>query len=66
MNLPHLSYIFCKMEPLGTDFKTVACSIIGALLLIEVQIGKKGTKNSKYHLQLGLTAACTKIIMEAR
>ena len=23
-NLPHFSYIFCKPEPLGTEFKTVA------------------------------------------
>ena len=23
-DLPHLSYIFCKPEPLGTEFKTVA------------------------------------------
>ena len=36
-NLPHLSYIFRKPEPLGTEFKTVACSIIGTLLFIEFQ-----------------------------
>ena len=45
-NLPHLSYIFRKPEPLGTDCKTVACSFIGALLLIESQRGKKGMKKS--------------------
>ena len=39
-NLPHLSYIFRKPEPLGTEFKTVACSVTGALLFIEVQMGK--------------------------
>ena len=33
-NLPHLSYIFRKPEPLGTEFKTVACSVTGALLFI--------------------------------
>ena len=36
-NLPHLSYIFRKPEPLGTESNTVACSITGALLFIEVQ-----------------------------
>ena len=36
-NLPHLSYIFRKPDPLGTKFKTVACSATGALLFIEVQ-----------------------------
>ena len=33
-NLPHLSYTFRKPEPLGTEFKTVACSVTGALLSI--------------------------------
>ena len=45
-NLPHLSYIFQKPEPLGTEFKTVACSVTGALLFIEVQRGKEGMKYS--------------------
>ena len=26
-NLPHLSYIFRKSETLGTEFKTVTCSV---------------------------------------
>ena len=39
-NLPHLSYIFCKPEPLGVEFKTVACSVKGVFIFIEVQIGK--------------------------
>ena len=47
-NLPHLSYMFCKPEPPGTDFKTLACYVTGALLFIEVQRGKEGVKHSKY------------------
>ena len=43
-NLLHLSTIFRKPEPLGTEFKTVACSVIGALLFIEVQRVKEGMK----------------------
>ena len=43
-NLPLLSYIFHKPEPLGTEFKVVACSITGFLLFIEVQRGKEGMK----------------------
>ena len=39
-NLPHLSYIFRKPDPLGTEFKKVACYVTGALLFIEVHIGK--------------------------
>ena len=26
-DLPHLSYIFCKPEPLGTEINMVACSV---------------------------------------
>ena len=36
-NLAHLSYILRKLDPPGTEFKTLACSITGALLLIEFQ-----------------------------
>ena len=64
-NLPHLSYIFRKPEPLGTDFKTVDCSVTGALLFIEVKRGKEGMKDSRYQQNIGATAACTKWMMEA-
>ena len=33
-NLPHLSYILRKPDPLGTEFNTVAFSVTGALLSI--------------------------------
>ena len=64
-NLPHLSYIFRKQEPLGTDFKKVACSATGALLYIESHRGKEETKHRNYQQYLGATAACTKRMMEA-
>ena len=35
-DLPHLSYIFRKLEPLETEFNTVACSVTGVLLFIGV------------------------------
>ena len=63
-NLPHLSYIFRKTDPLGTNFKTVACSLTGALLFIEVLRGKEGMKDSRYQQELGDTAACTKRMMK--
>ena len=62
-NLPHLSYILCKPEPLGAEFNTVACSVTGALILIEFQRGKEGMNHSKYQKDIGETAACTKRIM---
>ena len=63
-NLPHLSYIFRKPEPLGTEFKTVAWSVTGALLFIEVQRGKEGIKDRRYQQELRATAACTKRMVE--
>ena len=63
-NLPHLSYILRKMEPLGIEFKTVACYVTGELLLIEVQRGKEGMKHNKYQKELGATEACTKRMTE--
>ena len=33
-NLPHLSYIYRKSEPLGEEFKTVTCSVTGVLFFI--------------------------------
>ena len=64
-NLPHLSYIFCKTELLGTEFNTVAYYVKWALLFIEVQRGKEGMKERRYQQDLEATAACTKRMMEA-
>ena len=63
--LPHLSYIFCKTEPMGDEFKTVARSITGTLIFKGIHIGKEGTNKSNYHLQLGVSAACMKRTIES-
>ena len=63
--LSHLSYIFRKPGPLGMDFNTVSCYVTWGLVLIEIHINKEDTNNSKYHIQLGTTADCTKRMMEA-
>ena len=63
-NLPHLSYMFRKLEPLGTELKTVVCSVTGALIFTEVQRGKEGMKNSRYQKELRATAACTNRMTE--
>ena len=62
-NLPPLSYIFRKLDPLGGKFKTVACSVTGSFLFIGLHRGKEGMKHIKYHQELGVTSACTKIMM---
>ena len=46
-NLTHLSYIFRKTGPLGTEFNTFACSITGALICIEFKRGREGINHSK-------------------
>ena len=63
-NLPHLSYIVCTPESLGTEFKTVIYSFNVYLLLVDIHIRKEGTNNRNYHLQLVTTATCTKRTME--
>ena len=62
--LPHLSYIFRKPEPLGTEFKTVACSVTGALIFLDIHRGNEGMKLIRYYLGLYATAICTQIFME--
>ena len=37
-DLPHLSYIFHKPEPLVTEFRTDICYVTGDLLFNDVQI----------------------------
>ena len=64
-NLPHLFYIFCNMEPLGTDSNTVSCYVNDALLFFEIQRGKERINNRNYHLQIGATSACTKKMTES-
>ena len=62
-NLPQLSYIFRNPEPLGAEFKIVACYVTGYLLFVEFQRGKEGMNHSKYQQKIGSTADCTKIMM---
>ena len=44
----------------------VACSVTGVITFLEIQQGKEGVKSIRYHLELGATAACTKILMEEK
>ena len=39
---PHLSYIFCKPEPLGTEFNTVKNFVTGSFLSIVIHRVKGG------------------------
>ena len=48
--LPHVHYILRNPEPPGTEFNTVACSVTGSFLFVEIQRGKEITKKIKCHI----------------
>ena len=64
-DLPHLTYIFHKTEPLGIEFNTLFCSVTGYLIFIEVHISKEGKNHRNYQHKIEATAACTKRMVEA-
>ena len=65
LGLPQFSYILRKSEPLGIEFKNMACNFTGVLIFLDVHIGKQGEKPTKYHRECGSTKAYTKRMVEA-
>lgn len=58
-NLPNISFILRKPEPLGTELKTVASKgSNGPIIWAEVQEGKTGMKNKQHYSTYGATCAC--------
>ena len=58
-NLPNISFILRKPEPLGTELKTVAtkgCN--GPILYAEIQEGKEGMTHKPYFVANGATCSC--------
>jgi hypothetical protein len=43
----------------GTEFKTAACPITGAMRFMEIQRGKEGMKPQQFNKEIGATAGCT-------
>ena len=65
-NLPHLSSIKRKPEPLGTELKSLACSVTKIMLALEIQRRKNDTTQQKYVDKVKLkTSACTLRMVEA-
>ena len=62
--LPHISYIFRKPKPLGTEFKCIVDADTGVLLRLEVQEGKEQMEKQAHFGELGATAACVKRLSE--
>ena len=59
-NLPNISYIMRKPEPLGTELKTVASvESNGPMIYAEIQEGKLGMRNKPFFNSYGATCACT-------
>ena len=56
--LPNLSFVACKPEPLGTEFKNIVDGMNGAMLWLKIQEGKKRMQQREYTQDLGGTAAC--------
>ena len=44
-NLPNILHTINKPEPLGAEFRTIRCHIIGCVTYIKPQICREGTKN---------------------
>jgi Transposase IS4 len=63
-NLPHLSYISRKPEPLGTEFKVVNCSETLCMLYIEVQKGKEAMRAAEGSKEFNVTAGCSMRLMK--
>ena len=52
-NLPNLSYIQWKTEPIGTEFNNVVAGMAGDLNCLEVQKGKERIPKKCCHSLLG-------------
>ena len=58
-NLPNISYILRKPEPLGTELKTVASTgSNGPIIYAEIQEGKDAMKTKSFFSTYGSTTAC--------
>ena len=54
-DLLNYSYIFRKLELLGTDMKNVFCYRLGTMLHLDIQKGKGTTKKAKFQKDTGGT-----------
>ena len=55
---PNARHMQRKLEPLGTEFKNVACSVLGTMTCVEVQRGKETMRLQKCNKECGATAGC--------
>ena len=66
-DLPHYSYIFRKPDPLGTEMKNVACSMLGTMLHLDIQRSKEAIKTSTFqHFLIGTTACMKRLAIDTK
>ena len=53
------------MEPLETNFRSVAFSVTGSVILFEIQVINTVMKKKHYHHKLGSMESCMERIMES-
>ena len=58
-DLPNLSSIPRKPEPLGMEFKVIVCAVTGIVVWLELQRGKYPMREAEFARESGVTAACT-------
>ena len=56
--LPNITHIPRKPEPLGTEFKCVACSQTGCMLNLGIQMGREIMQAMEHSREFGSTAGC--------
>ena len=64
-NLPNISYIMRKPEPLGVEFKTGCDANSGVMIYVELQRGKDVMKLAHYNAEYGATTGCSLRMREA-
>ena len=57
-NLPNLSFIMRKPEPLGTEFKILVDAYTGQMLWLEVMEGKERMHKKEHTKEVRVTSAC--------
>jgi hypothetical protein len=63
--LPNISVILRKPEPLGSEFKCIACPVAGTMKCPEIQRGAKPMQNAKYSKEHGCTSGCSLRLVDA-
>jgi hypothetical protein len=61
----HLLYMFCKPEPIGTEFKNTCCTKTGVLMMLEIQRATEHTPNHQYNRKKDATMGICLHLAEA-